>query len=172
MTLLPREDAALRCVEKFEEFTDADAIADASPVFISRPRRNQHHYYSGEYKRHCVKVQVLILPDGQCIHLSKVYRGRTHDKAIFDSSRVANVLSFRRRNSVTHYPILADLGYLGITRTCPMAILPYKRQPGRELGEAQKEHNRKLSRDRILVENCFGRWKSIFGIGHHLMCPV
>jgi hypothetical protein len=93
-----------------------------------------------------------------------VYRGRTHDKAIFDSSRVANFLSFRRRNSVTHYPILADLGYLGIKRTCPRAILPHKRQPGRELGEAQKEHNRKLSCHRILVENFFGRWKNIFGI--------
>jgi transposase len=77
---------------------------------------------------------------------------------------VANILSFRWRNSLTHDTILADLGYLGIKRTCPRAILPHKRQPARKLGEAQKEHNRKLSRDRILVENFFSRWKNIFGI--------
>jgi transposase len=170
MAMLPRADGAAHCRETFEDFPHAYAIVDASPVFICRPLRHQQQYYSGKYKRHCVKVQALVTPDGQCVHISKAYRGRTHDKAIFDASNVADFLAYSGRHGdrSVHRAILADLGYIGITRTCASAILPYRRKPGRELREEQREHNRKLSRARILVENFFARWKTIFGIVHQV----
>jgi hypothetical protein len=42
-----------------------------------------------------VKVKALVTPDGQCIQLSRVYRGATHDTAIFDSSEVAQFLTYQ-----------------------------------------------------------------------------
>jgi hypothetical protein len=59
---------------------------------------------------------------------------------------------------------MGDLGYFGITGTCPNAMPPQKRPRSAVLSEQQKSDNRRLSRDRILVEKFFSRWKSLFGI--------
>jgi hypothetical protein len=56
--------------------------------------------------------------------------------------------------------IMGDLGYLAINRSGARAVLPHKRVRGHDLSEVQKEENRMLSRDRIIVENFFGRWKN------------
>jgi hypothetical protein len=109
-------------------------------------------------------VQALVTPDGQCIRCSNVYRGRTHDKAIFDKSGVADFLSYEENHQMRQKVIMGDLGYVGIARTCPNAVLPHKRARGGVLSDQQKSDHRTLSRDRILVENFFGRWKSLFGI--------
>jgi hypothetical protein len=66
-------------------------------------------------------------------------------------------------------PILADLGYQGILHTCQGAILPHKKPPGRELTDEQKEHNRLVAKDRVIVENYFARWKTLFNIIHELL---
>jgi hypothetical protein len=61
---------------------------------------------------------------------------------------------------------MADLRYLGIKRSGMRALLPFKRAPGQHLATEQKQHNADLSADWILIENFFGRWKSLFGIVH------
>jgi hypothetical protein len=52
---------------------------------------------------------------------------------------------------------MGDLGYLGINRSGARALLLHKRARGHDLSEVQKEENRILSRDRIIVEDFFGR---------------
>jgi hypothetical protein len=59
---------------------------------------------------------------------------------------------------------MGDLGYLGINRSGARALLPHKRVRGYDLLEVQKEENRVVSRDLIIVGNFFGRRKSLFGI--------
>jgi hypothetical protein len=162
---MPSDSADVTSEEAFENFPAVFGIVDASPVFINRPSRHQEQYYSGKFKRHCVKVQALVTPDGLCVHLSRVFRGRTHDKAIFDQSWISGFLidageDGRDRRKL----IMGDLGYVGIQKSGVRALLPHKRGRGQDLTEEQKEENRKLSHDRILVENFFGRWKSLFGI--------
>jgi hypothetical protein len=61
---------------------------------------------------------------------------------------------------------MADLGYPGIQRSGMRAILSFKCAPRQHLVAEQKQHNTDLSVDRIVIENCFGRWKSLFGIVH------
>jgi hypothetical protein len=51
--------------------------------------------------------------------------------------------------------IMEDLGYLGISRSGARALLPHKRVRGHDLSEVEKEENRILSRDRVIVENLF-----------------
>jgi transposase len=51
---------------------------------------------------------------------------------------------------------------------CPNTLLPHKKPAGGQLAAEQKQENRILSPDRILVENFFGRWKMIFGICHEV----
>jgi hypothetical protein len=83
---------------------------------------------------------------------------------LFDASGLAAFLEYREGQRIHHRPILADLGYCGIQTAIPEAILPYKRARGGTLEEAKRDFNRVLSRDRILIENFFGRWKSLFGV--------
>jgi hypothetical protein len=45
---------------------------------------------------HCVKVEVLVTANEQCVHLSKIYRGSPGDKAIFHRSGLSEFLSYRR----------------------------------------------------------------------------
>ncbi len=52
-----------------------------------------------------------------------------------------------------------DKGYVGIEKEHPPAscYVPYKKPPGGELTEAQKEYNRLLASVRVKVEHVFGR---------------
>jgi hypothetical protein len=47
-------------------------------------------------------------------------------------------------------------------------LLPHKKVAGGQLTADQKRENQILSRDRILIENFFGRWKTLFGVCHEL----
>jgi hypothetical protein len=159
--------AEVHCDQRFQNFPHIFAIVDASPVFINRPVLSQQQYDSVMFKRHCVKVHALVTADAQCLHLSQGSRGSAHDKAIFNQSKVVAFLT-ERDDSGREQPrwIMGDLGHVGINRPGARAVLPFKRPPGQHLGEQQKQHNKDLSLDRILVENFFGRWKNLFGICH------
>jgi hypothetical protein len=77
---------------------------------------------------HCVNVQTLVTPDRQCVHLSRVDRGATHDRAIFDPSEVARFLTYQdERRCIQHKPIMGDLAYIGITRSYLSVALSHKR---------------------------------------------
>jgi hypothetical protein len=74
------------------------------------------------------------------LSISKVDRGQTHDKTIFDSSGLADFLIYRAPGSDAsrHRIITADLGYFGITRLCPNALLPHKKATGWQVTADQK----------------------------------
>jgi hypothetical protein len=62
----------VHCPLTLEGLAQVFGTVDASPVFISCPRRDQAQFYSMKFKRHCVKVQAVVAPDGQCVHFSRV----------------------------------------------------------------------------------------------------
>jgi hypothetical protein len=45
---------------------------------------------------------------------------------------------------------------------------PFQGQARPGLRDEQREHNRKLTRSRILVDTFFARWKTVFGIAHQV----
>jgi hypothetical protein len=59
---------------------------------------------------------------------------------------------------------LADLGYCGIKSSIPEAILLNKKPRSGKLTPRQKFYNKRRSSDRVIVENFFGRWKTLFGV--------
>jgi hypothetical protein len=127
----------------FDHFPHVFAIVDASPVFIKRPVFNQQQFYSGQFKRHCVKVQALVTADGQCIHLSEPFRGSAQDKPNLVKSRVKEFLFVREAGRLEQFRlIMADLGYLGIQRSGVMAILPFKSAHGQHLAAEQSSTTR------------------------------
>jgi len=156
---------------KFLNFPNAIGAVDSSIIKIRRPENNeeQKKFYSGKHKKHCIKFQCIVNPDGICIHYSGIYPGKKHDVKIFEQSRAHVFFEFSKRlpngNQIkVRSQLLADSGYQGSHRFYEEIIIPHKKLPHQELQQEEKIQNARLSTDRIIVENFFGRMKSLFGI--------
>lgn len=77
-------------------------------------------------------------------------QGSQHDFALFKASRCS---------LAKHIRCLADTGYLGIHHLHENSQIPAKRSKLHPLTEEQKAGNRKLSHERVLVENIIRRLK-------------
>jgi transposase len=76
--------------------------------------------------------------------------GKKHDFQLFQDSRTA---------MAAHIRVLADSGYLGLTKLHPNCTTPAKKSKLRPLSKEQKGSNRALSQERILIENIVRRLK-------------
>lgn len=154
----------LQTVEEIEAmFPGFKAAIDATDQQIPRPKAKlkRKTHYSGKRKKHTVKTQVTVNQMGVIVHKTAHAAGRTHDYSLFKHSRPHLPKSVRA---------ILDLGYKGIKKDFPCfnCDVPFKRQsPGRgkrgakgkELSSEQKEFNKKLSSERIVVEHDFSRLK-------------
>ena len=118
---------------------------DGTEQPINRPKKGQKKYYSGKKKRHTMKFQI-VTPDGKKIAaVSKSHYGKTHDKKIYDETRVVRPPGSRG---------VGDTGYLGTN-----LVQPVKKAKGKELTKAQKKYNRKISKLRIRAEHVIAAMK-------------
>jgi hypothetical protein len=86
----------------------------------------------------------------QVILATAFAQGNQHDFALFKDSRC---------HLAKHICCLADTGYLGISHLHENSQIPAKRSKLHPLTQEQKANNRKLSHERILVENIIRRLK-------------
>ena len=70
--------------------------------------------------------------------------GKTHDFALFKSSRLA---------VAPHIKLLADTGYQGVDRLHPNSQTPHKKSQHHPLTPQQKQHNQELASRRVAVEH-------------------
>lgn len=120
---------------------------DGTEQPIQRPKnyKKQKEFYSGKKKRHTIKVQV-VTRDGKFIDaVSKSFKGKTHDKKIYDLTRLEIPPDIKG---------VGDTGYLGSNLTQPV-----KKKKGKKLSKAQKKYNKKVSKIRIKVEHVIGVMK-------------
>ena len=141
---------------------------DATVQEIYRPKQGQRTYYSGKHKRHVLKIQGFVNPMGLLIHYTGPVPGSEHDFSLFRSSNLSDIINdeSRKCQSLFGAPaiVLADAGYQGISNIVPSAISPHKKPRNGELSQAQADENRKISHYRIIVENWFGRHKSLWRV--------
>jgi hypothetical protein len=71
-------------------------------------------------------------------------KGRTHDFNLFKKSKATR--------KITSCKVLADLGYVGISKICPNSEIPNKKTKKNPLTKRDKKKNRKLSSKRIIIE--------------------
>jgi DDE superfamily endonuclease/Helix-turn-helix of DDE superfamily endonuclease len=130
---------------------------DATERPIPRPTRGQETYYSGKKKRHTVKHQVVVVRKrktpgraGQTRRVriaavSKMFPGKTHDKKVYDRTRVVCPPGVKRTG---------DTAYQGTGLDTPT------RRPRKgALTARQKAGNRRVSKRRIVVEHGIGKMK-------------
>lgn len=137
-----------------QDFPDVVAIVDATEQPTRRPQEEQTQktYYSGKKKRHTLKTQIVVAPDGELIDISETVPGSCHDKKLYDESGVGDQLDDEEA-------MMGDSGFQGIQRQHRTA-LPHKKPKGGELTQAQKDYNRRLSQVRVVVENTIAQIKT------------
>ena len=154
----------LGSLEELEElFPGLKAFLDATEQEIPRPRdkRKRRTHYSGKRKRHTVKTQITVNKAGLILHKTPHARGGRHDYSLF---------KWRRPRLPGEVSLGLDLGYDGVQNDYLglKVSVPFKRRsPGRgkrgvkakPLTPEQKEFNRRLSGERVVVEHTISRLK-------------
>jgi hypothetical protein len=165
---LPRKEhdkvRRLETVNEIEAmFPGFKAFLDATEQEIPRPhsKRKRKTHYSGKKKKHTVKTQLTVNKEGLIVHKTRHVRGSMHDYALYRRSRP------RLPDEVR---VGGDLGYEGVRKDYPWLnfVVPFRRKsPGRgkrgvkgpELLAEQKDFNKELAKERVVVEHTNSRVK-------------
>jgi hypothetical protein len=141
--------------ELLELFPEMKAFIDTTEQEIPRPKnkRRRKNYYSGKKKKHTVKTQIMVNKKGVILNKTKHQNGKKHDYDMF-----------KKKGPPPLPPEVetgVDLGYLGIEKDYPdMKVkIPVKKPKGKELTKKQKRQNKKLRKERVVVEHTISRMK-------------
>ena len=159
-----RKARKISTMEELEEmFPGLRAIVDATEQEIPRPKDSvkRKSHYSGKKKRHTVKTQLTVNEKGLVVHETQHARGRRQDYSVFKRNHPDQPDGVRP---------MVDLGYDGIQNDFPELepMIPFKRrgrgkghrgEKGRRLTPRQKAFNKKLSKERVVVEHTISRLK-------------
>lgn len=144
--------------EIMDAFPDVRLLIDAKEQRVERPKNKkdkdgnmpdrQKPYYSGKKKAHTLKNQAAISPTGLVEHASESVPGSTHDLTLLRQTDLLSELS-------DDEAAMMDKGYDGITTDHPdkKLYLPFKARRHHPLTQEQKDYNRFLAKQRIVVEH-------------------
>ena len=139
--------------------------------------RESKPHFSGKHHLYGYKMELSIRVNGLAALCSKHYPGAVHDIQIFQDRIATHKKRLLKHDDdkdiaesdlgsaeyPTYWAILADKGYEGADEMT-RAITPYKKPIRGVLSAEKEDFNRKLSSDRILVENYFGSMVNYWNI--------
>ncbi len=135
-------------------YPELKAFIDATEQEIPRPgnKRRRKSYYSGKKKKHTVKTQIMANKKGWILHKTNHDKGKKHDYDVFKE---------KHPKIPAEVEAILDSGYQGVQKDFPemKTRIPRKKQKGKPRSKEDKRFNRKLSRERVIVENTIGRTK-------------
>ncbi|RHZ31929.1 hypothetical protein DYB26_015360 [Aphanomyces astaci] len=134
-------------------------------------------FYSKKHGQYVLKVEASVLPNGLAINVTTAVPGSVADIAICESNVDFHQDKLKKNGEEDDmlddgpmqelYPrswaLLADKGYQGLHRQL-RAITPMKRPAGGLLSAADMAVNDKIASDRVIVENFFGRLKTLWSV--------
>jgi hypothetical protein len=143
-----------------QEFPDVAAIVDATEQPTQRPQdpEAQKEHYSGKKRRHTLKTQIVVGPDGEIMDQRATVPGSKHDKKLYDERGVSDRLN-------DDEAMMGDSDFQGIQKD-HRAIWPDIKPKGGALTDAQKARNRRISHYRIVVENTICQLKTFRVLAH------
>ena len=119
-------------------------VMDVTETAIERPKKKQKRYYSGKKKCHTLKTQLVINQETREIICTAFGPGHCHDFNLFKKSKI---YFHPETNS------LQDSGYQGIKDYHPNSYIPRKKPKNGKLSLLEKDYNRVLAQERIVVEH-------------------
>ena len=157
----------------FKHFPFCLEAIDVTVQQSNRPSGNMQEgkvYFSGKHKLYGFKVEVAVRPNGFASAFSKHYPGSTSDLNIMHDRLEIHRRRLQKRDEEneledeffmsekyqSQWGVLMDRGYQSAADVL-RAVTPKKKHVRGCLLHDDEEHYRKLSSDRILVENYFGR---------------
>ena len=165
-TLGEKQVLPLRQIHSVEEFLEKfpmvkKVIVDGTERAISRPKNEekQRENYSGKKKRHTRKNIVASDKEKKISVLTTTKTGKTHDKKIQEEEDF--ILGIPEKIEV-----LADSGFQGLQKQYENIRLPKKKPRGGELTKEEKEKNKELAKERVVVENAIGGVKRYNAVSH------
>ncbi|KAF0708148.1 hypothetical protein AaE_013334 [Aphanomyces astaci] len=134
-------------------------------------------YFSKKHGLYGHKVEVSVAPNGLAINVTDCAVGSTSDIEMFKANLGFHSAQLEKQPNDTNvsdtetlrdkfpnqWAVLADKGYQGIQEYV-RGFTPVKRPPHGQLTMEQERANAKLSSDRVIVENFFGRLKTLWGL--------
>ncbi|KAJ0398993.1 hypothetical protein P43SY_003598 [Pythium insidiosum] len=158
---------------RFDCFPSALYATDVTFQQSNRPTGNMAEgkvYFSGKHKLYGLKVEVSVCPSGLAIDATEHEPGSTADIQLFNKNiefhkaqRVKTTAEYGIDDDgplLVEFPdewcVLVDKGYQGLGDHV-RAIHPKKKPKIAFLAYEDQVINRKISHDRIIVENFFGR---------------
>lgn len=137
-------------------------ILDATEFKIQRPAdpEKQKEMYSGKKKIHSQKSLVICNDTRKILYLSPLFSGKTHDYAIFKE-----VFPFEK-GCFQDQKVFVDLGFIGIRKDYEIEnlLIPHKKKRVKKgesnaLTQAQKDENKAIGSQRVVVEHSIGELK-------------
>jgi len=119
-------------------------VMDVTETAIERPKKKQKRYYSGKKKCHTLKTQLVINQETKEIICTAFGPGHCHDFNLFKKSKI---YFHPETNS------LQDSGYQGIKDYHPNSYIPRKKPKNGKLSLLEKDYNRVLAQERIMIEH-------------------
>ena len=117
-------------------------------------KKKQRRYYSGKKKRHTQKAQLVVDKKTEKIICTAYAKGKCHDYKLFKESKTNIHPSIKAQ---------VDTGFQGLQKKHLLTEIPKKRSKKKPLTKADKLENRRISSERVKVENVI-RCPKIFRI--------
>ena len=110
-------------------------------------RKNlQRGYYSGKKKKHTIKSQIVVDKKSEFIFCTDFSKGKERDFTLFKNSQV---------HIADDIKAVVDSGYTGMGKIHSNTDIPKKKLKHKPLSKQDKERNREVSSERVLIENVF-----------------
>jgi DDE superfamily endonuclease len=108
-----------------------------------------------EKKSHTVKMLVISSVTRAILYLSLAYVGKSHDYAILKACFPPKKKWFKK------FEIFVDMGFQGFADkyVCKKLSIPNKKKKKQELPPEQKQENKEMASERIVVEHSIGGMK-------------
>jgi DDE superfamily endonuclease len=162
-------------------FPQVKLIIDSKEQPFHRPQGwdNQKPFYSGKKKRHTIKTQVAVQPDGTIGAVSGSVPGSVHDLTLLEGSGLLGNL-----DAAAGEGAMFDRGYVGVDKGHPglPVVLPEKAKPKQPLTGPQRLRNKVVGRYRVVVEHVMAQlcrfqvlkqaFRSVFGRHRQVMRAV
>ena len=126
-----------------ELLVEWELVVDSSEQARERPKlyQEQKKFYSGKKKNHTLKNQLIVLPNGaEIVDVTVGKPGPSSD---------INLFRARQAEFAANQKFKGDKGYIGEVQI----ETPHKKPKKQELTPEQKEENKQISAQRIVIEH-------------------
>lgn len=114
--------------------------------------KKQRRYYLGKKKRHTQKAQLVVDKKAEKLIYTAYTKGKRHDFKLFKESKT---------NIHPSIKVQVDTGFQGLQKKHLLTEIPKKKSKEKPLSKTDKLENRRISSERVRIENVI-RYPKIF----------